>query len=509
MKKLQYIVSLAAIMLAASASAELIASESFSTGNGNDYTNSVGFGVTTNRAKVIGTTGFTTNNLWVGATTALLPRNFPGLTHALMQGTAANGLLSVRPLGATVVSGVTNINTRNNTRELASTPYGSSFYMSGLVKANNFTSIDPGESAAMGLNSNSIAGVWDISAGLHLGLTRDIAGDYYLAAFAAGNTYTLGSKLTGTQPTNTQMIVLKLEVDTSGTNDTLTAWIAQHGSTNLTQVLGVTNTINTGTAANLKTFGVQTLGGLDLISSPGVSLDEFRFGTQLSDVRSIPALFVHSLFQDHMILQRDMKVPVWGRAAPGAAVTVQLDGVEVGSAMADQTGRWRADINSHANDGGQPHTLRILAPNERDVLFSDVLFGDVYITSGQSNMGRALAGPIIATQEEIAAANYPLIRYIKLQTNAVASQLDEPVLIYGWTPCSPATAPSLSAVGYFFARRIHLSTGVPVGLLFCAWGGQQIARFIAPEGMTSVPELSGMQQYLEQGGLTGFYDISD
>jgi len=256
-----------------------LAAESFSTGNGSDYVSTSNFAAVVHSSNLTGTTGFV-GKVWTNGTTLINPRSEGDLTHALVQGSTAKGAALIRP-GAYSVG-------RNSNRALAAAPSGSSFYMSGLVKANNLTdSMDAGESAAMGLIDSIAANTWNISSGLALGITRNSSGDFYLAAFAAGNTYTLGSKLTSTQATQTQMIVLKLDVDTAGNNDTLTAWIAQQGSTNLTQVLSISD-IDTGTAANLKTFVVQGLGAADAVTATGVFLDEFRFGTQLSDVTSIP-----------------------------------------------------------------------------------------------------------------------------------------------------------------------------------------------------------------------------
>ncbi len=281
MKKIQYIVPLAAIMMGASASAALIASESFSTGNGSDYVNAQNFNSASNSNVLTGTTGFadTAGKAWVNGTSLVVPRNFTSLTHTLVQGTPVTGLATVIPGGNGVA--------RNSNRELASAPSGSSFYISGLVRIGGLANIDPDESASMGLIGNIAVNTWDTDTGIHLGLTKDGLGDVYLAAFAAGNTYTLGSKLTSTQATETQMIVLKLDVDTSGNNDTLTAWVAQQGATDLTQVLSVSD-INTGTTADLGRFVIQSMGGPDAVTAGGTRMDEFRFGTTMSDVTSIP-----------------------------------------------------------------------------------------------------------------------------------------------------------------------------------------------------------------------------
>ncbi|NOU36317.1 MAG: hypothetical protein HOO88_06070 [Kiritimatiellaceae bacterium] len=288
------------------------------------------------------------------------------------------------------------------------------------------------------------------------------------------------------------------------------AWYDLTGSNSFSE----TNPSLSGVSVKLASVGklrIQATGDFRPAGSDDqATIDNIRTAATWAEITAPLAnvqLFAHSLFQDHMVLQRDMNVPVWGLAASGAVVTVQLDDVEVGTATADQTGRWQAWIGSHAHDGGQSHTLRISSPGERDILFSDVLFGDVYLASGQSNMYLPISGGITARAEEVAAANYPLIRYLQVRTNAVVTKLDEPIIQYGWRLCSPATVSDFSAVGYFFARSMYLNTGVPVGLLACAWGGQKIERFIAPDGLTMVPEVAGLRQNLGQGGLTGFHDI--
>ncbi len=215
--------------------------------------------------------------------------------------------------------------------------------------------------------------------------------------------------------------------------------------------------------------------------------------------------FVHSLFQDNMVLQRDMNVPVWGRATPGSVVTVKLDGATVGTAVADLNGRWLAKLEPHANDGGTAHILTISSPGETDIQLGEVVFGDVYIASGQSNMEYLMSGRF--PDELTAAASYPLIRHVVINTTNSVTQWDDPLYTLPWTKCSTAAVRRFSATAYFFAKYVHLGTGVPVGLLSCAWGGQRIERFLSPSGADAVPELAGLKQNQEQGGITYLYDI--
>jgi len=278
--------SLIAVVMGSSASAALIASESFSTRNGTkDYTDKDNLGGTLNANVLIGTTGFSSGKPWKASTGTLMP-SISSLTHVSVQGSAASGLLHVVP--PKMADGVAI--SRKSFRELASAPSGSVFYMSVLVSMGGaLKNLDPNESAAIGLASASMREGWNIVSGIHLGLTKDSAGDVYPAAFAGGNTYKLGKALTAAQATETQMLVLKLDIDTSGKKDTLTAWIAQQGDSVLTQVLS-TDEVDIGTISDLKVLVVQVLGGMDANFASGIRIDEFRFGTDLQDVSSAGTL---------------------------------------------------------------------------------------------------------------------------------------------------------------------------------------------------------------------------
>lgn len=232
---------------------------------------------------------------------------------------------------------------------------------------------------------------------------------------------------------------------------------------------------------------------------------------EITQLTSIP-LSVHTLFQNHAVLQRDRDVPVWGRLTPGMEVAVKLDGVPVGTAVADKTGHWITGIGSHAADGGQSHILQITAGG-KSIQFDGIVFGDVYLASGQSNMEFPMegfaAGPATGYSEELAVADsFSLIRHTAVSRTDSAAELEEPELRINWTKCSRTTLGEFSAVGYFFAKRIYEETGVPVGLLLAAWGGQLIDRFISPSGWQAVPELSGMVQAEEEGNITDT-DFSD
>lgn len=217
------------------------------------------------------------------------------------------------------------------------------------------------------------------------------------------------------------------------------------------------------------------------------------------------ALVVSSMFSDSMVLQRDVDIPIWGSAPAGAAVTIQIDNVTVATPIADGSGNWTAQLGSYSGDGGQGHTIQLSTPGEPGTIFTDVVFGDVYIASGQSNMNRTLSGVNAGT--EIAVANHPLIRQIAIAEVTSSSEREEPEILYDWTKCSPPTAGNFSAVAYYFAKEIQATTGEPIGILFSAWGGRPIERFISPGGLAAVPSLSGVLQSEEEGNISGYHGI--
>lgn len=245
-------------------------------------------------------------------------------------------------------------------------------------------------------------------------------------------------------------------------------------------------------------------------SADYVAVDNIRTASTWEDIAFpvyIP-LSVNSLFQNHMVLQRDMNTPVWGHVTPGEVVTVKVDGVSVGTATADAEGKWLARITLRAHDGGLSHVVLISSRDEPDIQFNDVVFGDVYIAAGQSNMAKTMNGGVTGYESELLTANsFQLIRQVGINPTSSDTPWEEPFFSSSWTSCSNTTLAKFTAVGYFFAKNIYEQTGVPVGLMFSAWGGQLIERFTNPEGMAAVPELSGMLQYSEEGGITNLYDI--
>jgi sialate O-acetylesterase len=194
---------------------------------------------------------------------------------------------------------------------------------------------------------------------------------------------------------------------------------------------------------------------------------------------------VASLFQNHMVLQRDRPVPVWGRAAPGTRVSVSLsrDGASA-EAAAGADGRWRAKLPPQA--AGGPFEMEVRGAG-KEFRFRDVHVGEVWVASGQSNMQMAL-GASRDAEREVAESAFPGIRMLTAaQVARVARQED---LGGGtWQVSGPETAGAFSAVAYFFARELHRKLGVAVGIINSSWGGTPAEAWTSREGLQADPAL--------------------
>ena len=185
------------------------------------------------------------------------------------------------------------------------------------------------------------------------------------------------------------------------------------------------------------------------------------------------ALRLPRLFGDGMVLQRQARLPVWGWSAPGRTVTVALDGA-ARSATAKASGAWRVTLPPQP--AGGPHRLVVRSGSD-SVVVRDVLVGDVWVASGQSNMEFALAGARNGAAE-IAAANDRRIRHFKVPTSfARAPEAD---LAGGsWAAADSQHVGSFSAVAYFFARDLRKAIDVPIGIINTTWGGSRIEAWMS------------------------------
>ena len=180
------------------------------------------------------------------------------------------------------------------------------------------------------------------------------------------------------------------------------------------------------------------------------------------------------LFTDHAVLQRDKPIPVWGRADTGENISVTF-GKQTKSTVAGPDGRWSVSLDKLPADS-KGADLTVAGKNS--VVLHDVVVGEVWLCSGQSNMEFTVSRARDAAKE-IAAANFPLIRHLKVK-NTVASDPVSTVSTSGWVAASPATAGTFTAVGYFFARDIFERLKIPVGLVHSSWGGTPIESWMSP-----------------------------
>ncbi|HMB91798.1 MAG TPA: sialate O-acetylesterase [Rhodothermales bacterium] len=209
-----------------------------------------------------------------------------------------------------------------------------------------------------------------------------------------------------------------------------------------------------------------------------------------SNIESTAGFQLSRLISDGMVMQREAEVPVWGWATPGETVSVTFDG-QTFSAEADADSTWMVKLP--AMDAGGPHEMTIQHA-DTTVQVHDILIGDVWVASGQSNMEWVVAEANDA-EAEIAAANHPAIRHFKVPQSW--SETPEVTLAGGaWEKADPEHVGEFTAVGYYFARALREEVDVPIGLLNTSWGGSRIEPWMSAE-MLGMGE-GGLDQILEQ-----------
>ena len=195
-------------------------------------------------------------------------------------------------------------------------------------------------------------------------------------------------------------------------------------------------------------------------------------------------LKVARLFGDHMVLQRDKPVSVWGWASKGDKIDLTFN-QQKATAKADANGKWMAELP--AMPAGGPYELVVKSKKE-EVKLTDILVGEVWLLSGQSNMEWRVKNSDSA-KIEMARANYPTIRHFEV-AHELAFTPEKDLEKGDWKIASPATVGDFSAVGYFFARDLVEKLGVPVGLIHSSWGGSQVEGWISEKAMSESDVLS-------------------
>ncbi len=197
------------------------------------------------------------------------------------------------------------------------------------------------------------------------------------------------------------------------------------------------------------------------------------------------------IFSSNMVLQQGKEIPVWGQATKGERVTVTFNGTAQ-RAKADKNGQWR--VNLPAQSYGGPYVLTIKGKNT--IEFENVMVGEVWICSGQSNMQWTVKDSDNA-EEEIAAAGHPGIRLFYVPREV--AQFPQSDISGGeWVECSPETIPGFSAVAYFFGRALHEELNVPVGLVHTSWGGTVAETWMSPSVMGDDPDFGAKFKELQE-----------
>jgi sialate O-acetylesterase len=213
-----------------------------------------------------------------------------------------------------------------------------------------------------------------------------------------------------------------------------------------------------------------------------------------------------AIFGDHMVLQQSVQLPLWGTADPGEKIIVTV-GDSTGNAVAGADGKWMVWLKPVS---GATTPVKVTVQGHNTLTFNDVLIGDVWVASGQSNMEFGL-GNAYNGAEEIPLADHPLIRLFIVDKVASYVPLDEvridpkPTSLVGhWQVCTPDSVAKeggwngFSAVAYFFGKEIQAKTGGALGLVACSFGGKPVQSFVSMEAMKQNPEFAGYVAQFEK-----------
>jgi sialate O-acetylesterase len=210
---------------------------------------------------------------------------------------------------------------------------------------------------------------------------------------------------------------------------------------------------------------------------------------------------VHYLFSDNMVFQQGRAIPVWGTADPGGVVKVSLSGNRR-EAVVGRDGRWRVELPPVPYRG--PHELCVFGADT--LVFYNVMMGEVWLCSGQSNMAMPVSGSgqVLNYQEEVAGAHYPEIRLLTIPNMQSRHPLDT-LAESDWEVCSPRSVAEFSAAAYFFGRHLYKHLLVPVGLICASWGGTPVESWTSGDSLKGIPEFAEAIGLLERDTPDGEY----
>lgn len=212
----------------------------------------------------------------------------------------------------------------------------------------------------------------------------------------------------------------------------------------------------------------------------------FLFAGILFTAAALANITLPKIFGDNMVLQRNKPISIWGWAAPNEKISVQFNR-QTKATVANKAGKWQLFLA--AENVGGPFQLTVKGSNE--VIIKNILVGEVWVCSGQSNMEMPIAGwgKINNYENEISAADFSQIRHIKVP-NTISTKLKDDISGGEWQICSPATAGDFSAAAYFFARDLYNKLKVPIGLINTSWGGTMSETWTSENAFAQSPELN-------------------
>lgn len=197
------------------------------------------------------------------------------------------------------------------------------------------------------------------------------------------------------------------------------------------------------------------------------------------------SIYCPSLFSDHMVIQQGIQPTVWGSAKNTDKVVIEFSGTKTEALVSKSDGSWIARLPVFT--AGGPFEMKVKALGTKDsILFHDVMVGEVWVASGQSNMQFSVPG-VKNSADEIKNAKYPDIRFLRIDYNMCSHPLNS--MKGSWKEVNPENVKELSAVAYFFARQLHCEKKVAVGMLVSAWGGTPIEAWISADMLSVLPEL--------------------
>lgn len=209
----------------------------------------------------------------------------------------------------------------------------------------------------------------------------------------------------------------------------------------------------------------------------------------LASFQMFSQISLPTMFTDNMVIQQKSNNPIWGKAKPNSKVTVKTSwNNKEYIAESDKEGNWKTAIETPS--AGGPYTIKI-SNNRKSTELKNVMVGEVWICSGQSNMEWPVGdfGKVANYEEEIRNAKYPNIRLLQVEKNTSDQPLQEiKAAGNGWQECSPETIDKFSATAYFFGRNLHENLDIPIGLINTSWGGTVAEAWTSEESLSQLPE---------------------